>query len=79
MIPEGDDAEMEFAESVLAPAAKNFMEGHEKDELPLEFFIACDVSINEFRITNDLWEAMRRFLVGLGSKNGGKSENITNS
>ncbi|KAL0267292.1 UNVERIFIED_CONTAM: hypothetical protein PYX00_009607 [Menopon gallinae] len=51
---EGDDSEMEFAETVLEPVAKDFFDGYDQnDERPLEFFIACD---------NDSSDNLREFI-----------------
>ena len=39
---------MEFAETVLSPVVKNFFQNYQNDEMPIEFFVATDVS--QFRV-----------------------------
>lgn len=35
---------MEFAETILSRVVKDFVEKYQNDEIPLEFFVASDVS-----------------------------------
>jgi hypothetical protein len=47
-LPEGEEGEMEFAESVLLPAAEQFAmvtdNNHRDEDRLLHFFVGCDVS-----------------------------------
>jgi hypothetical protein len=51
---EGDEGEMEFAESVLLPAAEQFAmvtdSNHRDEDRLLHFFVGCDVSTGHSEI-----------------------------
>ncbi|KAK6620627.1 hypothetical protein RUM43_010920 [Polyplax serrata] len=50
---EGDDTEMEFAETILSRVVKDFVEKYQNDEIPLEFFVASD---------NETSDTLREFI-----------------